>query len=149
MCRNRKFVEQKHSSHLSYCRSSHQRCSIEKGVLRNFTKFTGERLCQSLFFNKVAGLHPWKRQKTRFSDVFRKCSPATLLKTRFWYRCFPVNFVKFLRTSFFIEHFWWLFLYLIWHRLTCSTILQIYRLHLKKKIFALFSNCRFPFNSKL
>ena len=101
MSRNRKFVEQKHSSHLSYCRSSHQRCSIKKGILRNFTKFTGERLCQSLFFNKVAGLHPWKRQKTRFSDVFRKCSPATLLKTRFWYRCFPVNFVKFLRTSFF------------------------------------------------
>ena len=28
----------------------------EKGVLRNFTKFTGKQLCQSLFFNKVAGL---------------------------------------------------------------------------------------------
>ena len=27
-----------------------------KGVLRNFTKFTGKHLCQSLFFNKVAGL---------------------------------------------------------------------------------------------
>ena len=27
----------------------------EKGVLRNFAKFTGKRLCQSLFFNKVAG----------------------------------------------------------------------------------------------
>ena len=25
-------------------------------VLRNFTKFTGKHLCQSLFFNKVAGL---------------------------------------------------------------------------------------------
>ena len=28
----------------------------EKGVLRNFAKFTGKHLCQSLFFNKVAGL---------------------------------------------------------------------------------------------
>ena len=28
----------------------------KKGVLRNFTKFTGKQLCQSLFFNKVAGL---------------------------------------------------------------------------------------------
>ena len=37
-------------------RSSHQRCSMKKGVLRNFTKFTGKQLCQSLFFNKVAGL---------------------------------------------------------------------------------------------
>ena len=36
-------------------RSSHQRCSLRKGVLRNFTKFTGKHLCQSLFFNKVAG----------------------------------------------------------------------------------------------
>ena len=30
-------------------RSSHQRCYIKKGVLRNFTKFTGKQLCQSLF----------------------------------------------------------------------------------------------------
>ena len=27
-------------------------------------------------------------------------SPATLLKKRRWHRCFPVNFVEFLRTSF-------------------------------------------------
>ena len=26
----------------------------EKGVLRNFAKFTGKHLCQSLFFNTVA-----------------------------------------------------------------------------------------------
>ena len=45
----------------------------KKGVRRNFTKFTGKRLCQSLFFNKVAGLR---------------------------HGCFPVNFGKFLRTSF-------------------------------------------------
>ena len=64
-------------------RSSHQRCSMKKGVLRNFTKFTGKQLCQSLFFNKVAGLRP-----------------ATLLKKRLWHSCFPVNFVKFLRTPF-------------------------------------------------
>ena len=29
-----------------------------KAVLRNFTKFTGKHLCQSLFFNQVAGLTP-------------------------------------------------------------------------------------------
>ena len=46
-------------------RSSHQRCSVRKGVLTNFAKFTGKHLCLSLFFNKVAGL--W---------------PATLLKKR-------------------------------------------------------------------
>ena len=36
-------------------RSSHRRCSMKKGFLRNFAKFTGKHLCQSLFFNKVAG----------------------------------------------------------------------------------------------
>ena len=37
-------------------KSSHQMCSVRKGVLRNFAKFIGKHLCQSLFFNKVAGL---------------------------------------------------------------------------------------------
>ena len=32
-------------------RSSHQWSSIKKVVLRNFTKFTGKQLCQSLFFD--------------------------------------------------------------------------------------------------
>ena len=65
----------------------------EKGVLRNFIKFTGKHLCQSLFFNKVAGLR-W----------------ATLLKNKLWHRCFPVNFAKFLRTPFLTEHLWLLLL---------------------------------------
>ena len=74
-------------------RSSHQRCSVRKGVLRNFAKFTGKHLCQVLFYNKVAGPEP-----------------ATLLKQRLWHRCFPMNFAKFLRTPFLTEHFWWLLL---------------------------------------
>ena len=36
-------------------RSSHQRYSTRKGVLRNFTKFAGKQQCHVLFFNKVAG----------------------------------------------------------------------------------------------
>ena len=64
-------------------RSSHQRCSVRKGVLRNFAKFTGKHLCQVLFYNKVAGPEP-----------------ATLLKKRLWHRCFRMNFAKFLRTPF-------------------------------------------------
>ena len=59
-------------------RSSHKRCSSKKGVLRNFAKFTGKHLCQSLFLNKDAGLRP-----------------AIILK-----RGFPVNFAKFLKTTF-------------------------------------------------
>ena len=45
---------------------------IEQGVLKGFTKFTGNTCARS---------------------------PA-LSKKRFWHRCFPVNFVKFLRTPF-------------------------------------------------
>ena len=39
-------------------RSSHRKCSTRKGVLKNFGKFTGKDLCQSLFFNKATGLRP-------------------------------------------------------------------------------------------
>ena len=35
-------------------RNSHQRCSIRKSVLKNFAKFTGKRLCQSLLLRDLA-----------------------------------------------------------------------------------------------
>ena len=35
-------------------RSSHQRCSVKIGVLKNFAKFIGKHLYKSLFFNKVS-----------------------------------------------------------------------------------------------
>ena len=44
---------------------------------------------RSCLFNKVAGL-------------------------RLWHRCFPANFVKFLRPPFFIEHLWWLLQQIYW-----------------------------------
>ena len=59
---------------------------MKKGVLKIFAKFTGKHLKLSLFLIKL--------------------QPATLLKNRLWHRCFPVNFKKFLRTPFFIEHLW-------------------------------------------
>ena len=46
-------------------------------------------MCQSLFLNNVWGLRP-----------------AILLKKRLWHRCFPINFMKFLKTPFFAEHLW-------------------------------------------
>ena len=42
----------------SVFRSTHRRCSVKIAVLRNLEKFAGKRLCQSLLFNKVAGLRP-------------------------------------------------------------------------------------------
>ena len=60
---------------------------ITISLLKDFEKFTGKHLCQSLFL----GLQIY-------------------VKKRDWYRCFTVNFAKFLRTPFFIEHLWWLLL---------------------------------------
>ena len=60
---------------LTYFRSTCPKVFCKKGVLRNFTKFTGKHWCQSLFFKKVAGLRP-----------------------------------------FFIEHLWWLLLYVIYSK---------------------------------
>ena len=37
-------------------RSNRLEVFCKKDVLKNFAKFTGKQLCQSLFFNKVAGL---------------------------------------------------------------------------------------------
>ena len=65
---------------------------------------------ESFFFNKVAGQRP-----------------ATLLKKRLLHRCFPVNFVKILRTPFYIEHLWWLLLYVQLSNIELhhNTLLQI------------------------
>ena len=54
-----------------------------KGVLKSFQN-SQENSCVRVFFNKVADL-----------------KPATLFKKRLWHRRFPVDFEKFLRTTFF------------------------------------------------
>ena len=49
----------------------------------------------------------------KFCQIHRKTPvPESLFLKRPWCRCFPVNFTKFLRTSFLIEHLWWLLLFI-------------------------------------
>ena len=55
-------------------RSSYWRCSVRKDVFRNFAKFTGKHLCQSLFFNKVAGPRPGTLLEKRIWCKFCKIS---------------------------------------------------------------------------
>ena len=55
----------------------------KKGVLKNFAKFTGKSTCARVSF--------------LIKLTYR---PAILLKKKHWHRCFPVNFVKVLRSSF-------------------------------------------------
>ena len=78
---------------LKICRSSHRGCSVLKGVFKNFAKFTGKHMCQSLFFNKVVGFRP-----------------GTFLKKRLWHKCFLVNFERILRTPFLHNTSGWLLL---------------------------------------
>ena len=73
------YIWSRNHDHLSSC----PEVFCKRGFLKNFTKFKGKHLCQSLTFNKVANL-----------------TPATLLKKRLWHSCFPVNFAKFLGTPF-------------------------------------------------
>ena len=68
---NQAFIAELYIVYLYSFRSSHQRCSIEVGVLKNFTKFTGKHLRQSLFLNKFAGLRPTTLLKKRpLAQVF-------------------------------------------------------------------------------
>ena len=70
-------------------RSNCPRVFCGKGVLRNFAKFIGKHLWQSVFFNKVPGA------------ACKRLPGKTLAQ---------VNFVKFLRTPFFKGHLRWLLL---------------------------------------
>ena len=56
---------------------------LKKDVLRNFAKCRERHLRWNFFLNKI--------------ESFR---PATLFKKRLRHRCFPVNFMKFLKAPF-------------------------------------------------
>ena len=52
---------------------------MQRGVLRNFTKFTGKYLCQSLFFDIVAGLRPATLLKKILRTAFLQSTSGRLL----------------------------------------------------------------------
>ena len=67
-----------------------------KNVFLEISQNSQENTCSRVSFNKVAGLRS-----------------ATLIKKRFWHRCFPVNFAEFLRTHFLQNTSAWLLSYLV------------------------------------
>ena len=70
-----------------------QRCSVKKVFLEISQNSQESTWARVSFLKKITSLRP-----------------ATLSKKRLWHRCFPVNFVKFLRIPFYIEHLLWLLL---------------------------------------
>ena len=59
-------------------RSTQRRCSVKRGVIKNFAKFTGKHLCQSLF----------------------------LIKKETLAQIFSCEFCKICMNTFFTEHLW-------------------------------------------
>ena len=94
------------------------RCSVKKGVPRNFAK----HLCERLFFNKVTGLS-------------------------LWHRCFPVNFARFLITPP-DDYFWWNFgslpkkvsIAILWFNNNCISIKPLARTLLRTPYNIWFKN---------
>ena len=78
---------------LSSLRSSHRRCSLKKGFLRNFAKLTGNHLRQKLFINKVAGL---------------TCRPQAciFIKIETLAQVFSCGFCEISKSTLFIGHLW-------------------------------------------
>ena len=67
-------------------------------------------LCKKVFLEISQNSQENTCAKVTFLNKVAALRPVTLLKKRLWHRCFPVNFVKFLRTPLFTEHLWWLLL---------------------------------------
>ena len=66
---------------LGLIRSSHRRCSVKTGFLKNIANFTGKHLCWSFFLSNVEGLQA-----------------CNFIKKILQHWCFPMKFAKFLRT---------------------------------------------------
>ena len=62
-------------------------CSIKQKVFLQISNISQENTCARVSFLMLTLI-------------------STLLKKRLWYRCFSVNFAKFLRTPFLTEHLW-------------------------------------------
>ena len=77
----------------------------KEGVLRNFAKLTEKHLCQSLFFNKVAGLRPGTVEALA--------------------QVFPCEFCEVSKSTFSTEHLRWLLLFVEINSLKCILNFQI------------------------
>ena len=78
-------------------KSSHRRCSVRKGALRNFAKITGKHLYQSVFFIKKKAL------AQVFSCGFCKISCNFIKKEALVFCC---EFCKISKNIFFTEYLW-------------------------------------------
>ena len=77
----------------------------------------------------------------RCSQKFRKIHRKTPVPKRLWHRCFSVNFPKFLRTPFIIEHLWWL----PPQKAKCTSMTNFMKLPKKRILMNAFFKARFNY----
>ena len=72
------------------CRKSRLKLFFKKNVLKNFAKFVGKYLCNSLFFNKVAGWGLNYVKKETLTQVF-SCEFREIFKIIFLFYTTPLE----------------------------------------------------------
>ena len=73
-------------------RSSRPEVFRKKGAVRNFAKFTGKHLRQSLFFNKVAGLRPKFHKRINKKQYSSNLNSKNITDTKkFWLTVKPLS----------------------------------------------------------
>ena len=90
-------------------RSSYRRCSLKKGILKNFAKFTGKHLCRSFFYQRDSdtGVFSWILRSFQ-EHLFYITAPSNyvcLLKRELHALMLSYEFCKISQNSIFIEHF--------------------------------------------
>ena len=84
-------------------------CQERKQILVTFGKSLGKVQMLANTRSSLPEVFCKKSVLRNFAE-FTGLRLATLVKKSLWHRCFPVNFMKFLRTSFFTEQLRWLLL---------------------------------------
>ena len=79
---------------------------------KSYIKWARETSLRPLFICRKKLYIRWKHVLCTLVLIYFDSSRLGLTKKkRLWHRCFPVNFAKFLKISFFTEHLCWLLLF--------------------------------------
>ena len=105
-----------HRNYSTIFRSSHQRCSTKKAILKHFVKFTGKHLCRHLSFNKVAGHQACNFLKKRLQHRFFLANIGKFIRRPIlkniseWLHCWKVFCEKVfqIRSELSKRNYWWL-----------------------------------------
>ena len=85
--------------------------------MKQITRSVYHNLFPTLLFYRLNTFHNHMTSSWQNGQKFRKVHnktpvPETVpVPKSLWHKCFPVNFAKFLRTTFFTEHLRWLLLF--------------------------------------